>query len=204
MQWITRMALLLTVVLVPAASAEAQANSLDQHKFSLATGLGLADFTGTLGSHTSAGLGWTVRGGYHWLPYLGIEVVYFGARNSINDVRLTDSHSITTTSFTGILKLSAIFGTGDGPPVEPYIFAGLGFAVFSVSGPPTVGLVGNARLYDSNSNLQVPIGLGADAIFAKAITLGARFNYNVNVANRISAEGRGDQYGILGTVGLRY
>jgi hypothetical protein len=199
------MALLLTAMLIPAAAAEAQASSaLDQYQFSLATGLGLSDFTGTLGSHTSAGLGWTVRGGYHWLPYLGIEIAYFGARNGISDVRLTDSHSITTTSFTGTLKLSTIFSTGGGPPVEPYIFAGLGFAVFSVSGPPTAGFVGNARLYDSNSNLLIPMGLGADAIFAKAITLGARFTYNINVANRVSAEGRGDQYSILATIGLRY
>jgi hypothetical protein len=48
------------------------------------------------------------------------------------------------------------------------------------------------------------MGLGADAIFAKAITLGARFTYNINVANRVSAEGRGDQYSILATIGLRY
>lgn len=176
------------------------------YQFSLATGLGLSDFTGTLGSHTSAGLGWTVRGAYQFMPNLAVEITYFGAHNGLSDPRIAEGHSITTTSVTGNIKAFTVFTVANDLPIEPYVFAGLGASYFGVSGPPAVAIglpPGSPLLYDSDSNVVIPLGLGANTIFAP-VAVGLRFTYDINLANRISAEGRGNQYGLVASIGLRY
>ena len=195
-----------TVVSIAPQTARAQRSSdPGAYQLSLMTGIGLSDFTGTLGSHTSAGLGWTVRGAYQFIPNVAVEVTYFGARNSLSDPRISDGHTITTTSFTGDLKASTVFTVADNLPIEPYVFAGLGLGFFGVSGPPAVapGVPGGPLLYDSDSNVVIPLGLGANTIFTP-IAVGLRFTYDINIANRISAEGRGNQYGLIATIGLHY
>ena len=49
----------------------------------------------------------------------------------------------------------------------------------------------------------IPLGLGGNTIFTP-IAVGLRFTYYINIANRISAEGRGNQYGLIATIGLHY
>lgn len=165
-------------------------------KVTVAAGAGLADFTGSLGDHTNAGFSWNVRGGYDFSRNLGLEVGYLGARNGIDDTRLPNPHSITTTGLTGDLKLTAPIATGAGVLIKPYIFGGLGGAYYGVSG--------DTQLYQSDSDLVVPLGLGGDAFLTPNVSVGARLGYDVNVANRIGDNAAGNLMNLTANLGVHY
>jgi hypothetical protein len=164
-------------------------------KISVAAGAGLSDFTGSLGSRTNAGPGWNVRAGYDLGRNVGFEVGYLGARNGIDDTSLPAAHSITTTGLNGDLKLTAPIEAGR-VTLKPYVFGGLGAAYFGVSG--------DVPGYQSNSNVQVPLGVGGDAFLSQNVSVGARLGYFVNVANRIADQGAGNLYNATANLGVHY
>lgn len=164
-------------------------------KITVAAGAGLSDFTGSLGERTNAGPGWDVRAGYDFGRNVGVEVGYLGARNGIDDTSLPTAHSITTTGLNGDLKLTAPIAAGS-VTIKPYLFGGLGAAYFGVSG--------DVPGYQSNSNVQVPLGLGGDAFLNQNVSVGARLGYFFNVANRIADNGAGNLYNATANLGIHY
>lgn len=165
-------------------------------KVTVQAGAGLADFTGSLGDKTNAGLAWDVRGGYDFTKNIGLEVNYLGARNGIDDQRLPTAHSITTTGVLGDLKLGAPLTTGSGMTFKPYLFAGAGGAYYGVSG--------DTALYESDSDLVIPLGIGGDAFLSQNVSVGARFDYDVNLANRIGDNAAGNLMNLTANLGVHY
>lgn len=164
-------------------------------RLTLSLGAGLSDFTGSLGDHTNPGVNWDLRGAYDITPNVGVEVGYLGARNGIDDTRLPTSHSITTTALNGDLRLGAPIPAGS-LTIKPYVFGGVGGAYYGVSG--------DTQLYQSDSDLQFPIGLGGDALIGRNIAVGARLGYFLNVANRIGDNAAGNQLNLTANIGAHY
>jgi hypothetical protein len=165
------------------------------NKVSLAAGLGVDGFTGSLGDHTNPGIDWNVRGTYDASKNIGLEVGYLGAANQIDDTRLPFGRNITTTSLGGDLKLSAPIGVGN-VTIKPYLFGGIGGAYYGVSG--------GSSLYASDSDLQFPVGLGGDAFLTNNLSVGARLGWFINVANRIGDQAGGSQMDFTADVGVHY
>jgi hypothetical protein len=194
MRWMLGAALVSSTV---AFSAETvQTTEQFTPSISAAAEAGVTNFVGTLGSHTVAGLSWGVRAAYNFTPMLSAELQYQGGHNGISDSRFPVSQAITTTSLSADAKLGvplAVLGT----TVEPFAFGGLGGAYFGVNSAANTPYAGSGAL-------QIPLGAGADVKINKVLSAGARFNYDLNFGNRVSTEGGGDQWAVVGTVGATY
>ncbi|MBS2033124.1 MAG: outer membrane beta-barrel protein [Deltaproteobacteria bacterium] len=173
-------------------------NYLDDYstRLNMNAGAGVASFTGDLGDRTNTGPSWLARGTYDLTSSVGVEGTYLGAHNGIDDTRLPTAQGITTTSLQAALKLGAPLLVGS-VFFKPYVSGGVGAAYYGVSG-------NSNNLYGSDSALEFPLAAGADAFVSHNVSLGARFDWMVNAANRVSAEGGGNQINISGMVGYHY
>jgi len=188
------------LVLGGSAFAEAPSGDYSKNpgflgKVTLDAGLGTSGFTGSLGDKTNPGINWAVRGSYDATKNIGLEVGYLGANNQIDDTRLPIGRSITTTALSGDLKLTAPLTAGS-VTFKPYLFGGIGGAYYGVSG--------DTPLYQSDSDLQFPVGLGGDAFLTNNISVGARLGWFLNIANRIGDQAAGNQMNFTADVGVHY
>ncbi|MBS2030061.1 MAG: outer membrane beta-barrel protein [Deltaproteobacteria bacterium] len=160
-------------------------------------GGGLSNFTGDLGDHTNLGPSWNARGIVNITPNIGIEGVYQGANNQIDDVRLPTAHNVTTTAFSGDIKLTAPFAMGATTVFEPFVSGGLGGAHYSVNG-------GDNAYYVSSGSFQIPAAIGANVLFNQLVTVGARADYLANTHNTLGTTSNGNQWATQATLGVHY
>jgi hypothetical protein len=168
-----------------------------ENKLTVNAGAGLSTFTGSLGDHSNPGASWNARGTYDLTPNVGVEGSYVGASNVIDDQRLANQQSITTTAFAADVKLGIpLLLKQNNMLVKPFVYGGLGGAYYGVSG--------DNPLYRSDSDFQIPLGLGADAFITHNISLGARMDWMINIANRVGNDVAGNQLNFTANLGAHY
>jgi hypothetical protein len=125
---------------------------------------------------TDAGPAYGVIAGYFPATFIGIEGQYLGATNSTSLANTVLFDHVTTNGLLGDVRVGVPF------VVEPFVFGGLGWMHFNVTGPAT------SRTDDS---LVFPVGGGLEAHLGSSWLIGARFTYNfVNsgVANKANSD----------------
>jgi len=160
-------------------------------------GGGITNFTGDLGDHTNLGPSWNARGIVNITRNVGIEGVYQGANNQIDDTRLLNAHTVTTTAFSGDVKLTAPFQMGTTTVFEPFISGGLGGAHYSVNG-------GDNPYYVNSGSMQIPAAIGANFLINNLVTVGARGDYLANTKNTLGTTSNGNQWATQATLGVHY
>jgi len=160
-------------------------------------GAGISNFTGDLGDHTNLGPSWNARGVVNVTQNIGFEAVYQGASNQIDDTRLAFAHSVTTSAFSGDIKLTAPFQMGGNTVFEPFVSGGLGGAHYGVNG-------GDNPYYVSGGSFQIPAAIGANFLFNNLVTVGARGDYLANTHNTLGTTSNGNQWATQATLGVHY
>jgi len=148
----------------PPAGLPAPAPEAGDKPYDVELNGGVVGYTGRVGNHTSAGVGYGITGAYNPNPLLSYEIAYQGNTNGIDN----SDRKITSNILQGDVK----FGPQLGGPFawRPFVFAGLGLD-FVNSGNNDFGLTNALQL-------EIPLGIGAELFTNKVWRVGARGTYN--------------------------
>jgi len=182
----------LVAALGTAGTAAAQEEPTGKVKVFLRGGLG--NYTGTLGDVAKAGPSWGLTLNLQPLRFLGFEVGYEGAHNSISDAGIFDL-ALTRHGGSALAKLSLPFFEA----VRPFVGAGIGgsyvFAEGTLLGGYQSGLVG-----------EVPLAVGIEFNVGK-LTAGARATYRLLLDEDLSEQidqPSGGFFDVVATLGMRF
>jgi opacity protein-like surface antigen len=145
---------------------------------SVVGGLGVGGFTSALGSTSSAGIGWELRGEVVFRRFFGLEASYQGLSSPLNTANTGTVIVPVRTQFT-LSEISADFVPGVSIMVgdhilRPYAVAGVGYAHVGVNNAP-VGVVGGTGV----DAAAFPLGAGISLRITSEILLDARYTYNL-------------------------
>ena len=112
-----------------------------------------AEFEITRANTGTAG-GWDLRLVFGTRLWVGGEIAYVGAAQSINNLGLASSSTLVRNGIEGVLRINAPLHAG-ATLLEPYIFGGVGWNLYDVNASTVT-----ADLNVSDNTLTVPAGLG--------------------------------------------
>ena len=175
-----------------AGSAAAEEDPSGKVKVFLRGGAG--NYTGNLGEIANVGPSWGVTLNLQPLRFLGFEVGYEGARNSISNAGIFDL-ALTRHGANALAKLSLPFFEA----VRPFVGAGIGGSYVLADGT----LVGN---YQSRLIGEVPLALGIE-FNVNRLTAGLRGTYRLLLSESLSDQvddPSGGYLDVVATLGLRF
>ena len=127
-------------------------------------------FRNGLGSVTTFGPSWALRGGIDVLPWLGFEARYVGMYNAVtSSVSPAGSLSYLTTG--GEAAIRFILPV---PYVRPYVFGGVGIYENSLTGSASARA---ASAMTSNTAPGIPMGIGVEVPLTWHLSVGAEATY---------------------------
>ncbi len=124
-----------------------------------------------LGSATTFGPSWALRGGIDVLPWLGVEGRYVGMYNAAtSSVSPAGSLGYLTTGGEAVIRLILPV-----PYVRPYAFGGVGIYDNSLTGSASARA---ASALTSNTAPGVPMGIGVEVPLTWHLSVGAEATYH--------------------------
>jgi hypothetical protein len=138
----------------------------------LMLGGGAADFVHSdIRSVTGTAATWNVRFAAGTRRWVGFELGYVGAAQSIQGLGVPQSRTLMQNGGEGVLRLNAPLTRGTWL-LEPFVFGGVGWSNYTVSNTPS----GTASLNSQDNVLTVPAGGGFAAGY-HGFMFDARFTY---------------------------
>ncbi|MFN0062731.1 MAG: hypothetical protein ACKVPX_09460 [Myxococcaceae bacterium] len=130
---------------------------------------GAGDYTSTIGEYTVIGPTWGVVISMQPLRFLGVEVGYSGARNELDLLRFPtlSRASVWRNGANAMVKLGVPYDA-----IRPFVGAGFGLSVTSITGSPNDGLLTSDFLGE------IPLCIGIEVN-------GRRFNAGVRATYRL-------------------
>lgn len=107
-----------------------------------------------INSNTGVAGAWDLRLVFGTRLWIGGEVAYVGAAQSINNLGLANSSTLVRNGLEGVLRINAPLHAG-GTLLEPYVFGGVGWNLYDVN-----AATATADLNISDNTLAVPAGGG--------------------------------------------
>lgn len=137
-------------------------------------GIGGGAYAGDLSNVTGGGFAWNLRAGIKPFRNVGAELNYLGLNGGVNDF-ISGGQIINDA---GLVQNQITFDLLAGYPLdvaghdlEPYVFAGIGYA--------RLGADSDARAIVSNDNaLAVPLGVGVGYDVTDTFVVDGRFTWN--------------------------
>jgi hypothetical protein len=167
-------------------------------------GIGFGNFTGDLGSLTSAGVSWNGRVGINPSPYWGAELNYQGINTGVAAIlpatgTVIVGQSISTNELTIDGKGGYPFAIpGTNQILKPYGFVGIGWA--GTSSNATLTAIG----LQASDAFAIPIGIGAEYKFTDVFAADSRFTYNFLTGTRTTIAPTGDSWDFLVSIGAHF
>jgi hypothetical protein len=165
----------------------------------LLVGGGFDDFTdGTLRRMSSGGGYWTVRGVGGTRRIIGFEAAYVGSAHNIDALGLGSNARLVSNGAEGALRLNIPVEMPRGL-IEPFGFAGLGWAHYTVTNTN----VNTSDLASRDDVMTVPWGAGLE-LGSNGFMADARFTYTHTYFNNLLPGSSLNSWGIGGQIGFGY
>jgi hypothetical protein len=165
----------------------------------LLVGGGFDDFTdGNLRRMTSVGGAWSVRGVAGTRRIIGFEAAYVGSAHGIDALGLGGNARLVSNGAEGALRLN-IPVEMPFSLVEPFGFAGLGWARYSIMNTS----VNNSDLASRDDVMTVPWGAGLEVGY-HGLMADARFTYRHTYFDDLAPGSSLNSWGIGGQIGFGY
>ncbi|HEY5242166.1 MAG TPA: outer membrane beta-barrel protein [Polyangiaceae bacterium] len=137
-------------------------------------------FNNGIGSVTSAGPAWGVRGGVELLRWLALEAHYVGMYNGVQlSVSPTGSVGYFTTGVDAFARFTLPL-----PYVHPYLLSGVGYYDYALSGSSTAKA---GTVMNSTSQPSIPMGVGVDVPLNWHLSVGLEATYHFSIGESYSA-----------------
>ncbi|HVT09423.1 MAG TPA: OmpA family protein [Polyangia bacterium] len=170
--------------------------------FAVLFGGGYTDFTNQrLRDATSAGGDWAVRLVVGTKSYVGFEAAYVGSARSIQPLGLSTNADLVSSGGQGALRLNIPIVSGD-MLIEPYGFAGIGFAHYWITNYSRTTL---SDLSASDNIMTVPVG-GGISFAHRALMVDVRGSWVPTYYNNLLATTGGNlnTWGVNGNIGVAF
>ena len=137
-------------------------------------------FGNGVGSVTSAGPAWGVRGGVEFLRWLALEAHYVGMYNGVqSSVSPTGSVGYFTTGVDAFVRFTLPL-----PYVHPYLLSGVGYYDYALSGSSAAKA---GTVMNSTSQPSIPMGVGVDVPLNWHLSVGLEAMYHFSIGESYSA-----------------